>query len=140
MNGFRTTIDIEALPARVWAILMDVEGWPRWTPTVISARRLEPGPMSPGCRTRMKQPKLPPVIWQVTELDESRGLFTWVSRSPGVIVTARHLLQPMPMGTRATLSIDFGGVLGLLTGRWFGNLNREYVTTESLRLKAISEG
>ena len=139
MNAFQTTVEIESLPARVWMILTDVENWPRWTPTVTNARRLEPGRLSLGSRTRIKQPKLPPAIWQVTELHEARGLFTWVSHSPGVTVTARHILEATPCGTRATLSVNFTGLFGPLAAKLFGNLNREYVTTEALRLKAVSE-
>lgn len=139
MTGFKTSVDIDALPGRVWAILLDVENWPRWTPTVTSARRLESEALSLGSRTRMKQPKLPPAIWQITELDEARGTFIWVSRSPGVVVTARHVLEATPTGTRAMLSTDFSGILGSLAARLYGNLNRQYVSTEAQCLKAVSE-
>lgn len=139
MTAFQTTVEIESLPARVWAILMDVENWPRWSPTVTSVRRLEAGPLSVGSRIRIKQPKLPPAIWQVTELHEARGLFTWVSHSLGVTVTARHFLEAVPRGTQATLSVNFAGLFGPLAAKLLGNLNREYVTTEALRLKAVSE-
>lgn len=139
MTGFKTSVDIDALPGRVWAILLDVENWPRWTPTVVSARRLEVSALTAGSRTRIKQPKLPPAIWQITELDEARGTFTWVSRSPGVAVTASHLLEATPSGTRATLSADFSGFLGPLAARLYGELNRRYVTTEAQCLKAVSE-
>jgi Polyketide cyclase / dehydrase and lipid transport len=139
MTAFRTTIGIEAPTARVWAILMDVERWSEWTPTVTTARRLEPGPIAIGSRTRILQPKLPAAVWQVTELDESAGLFTWVTRSPGVAVTALHRLEPSPSGTFSTHSLDYSGLFASLIARLVGKLSLQYLEIEAKSLKTRCE-
>lgn len=108
-------------------------------PTVTSLERLDSGPLTLGSRTRILQPRLRPAVWQVTELDEARGLFTWVARSPGVLVTARHLVEAAGNGSRATLSTAFSGLLGPLMARLLRKLNQQYVTTEAQSLKKRCE-
>jgi uncharacterized membrane protein len=139
MPHFQIAVEIAAPPQRVWAVLMDVERWPEWTPTVTNVERLDPGPLSLGSRTRIRQPKLRPAVWQITELAEKHGVFTWVSSSPGVQVTACHAVEATAAGSRATLSTEFSGLLGLLMARLFRQLNEQYVTTEAQGLKRRCE-
>ena len=68
MKHFYTTIDIEAPPDRIWTALRDIEHWSEWTPTVSSIRRLDAGPLAVGTRAIVRQPKLLPARWQVTEI------------------------------------------------------------------------
>src|SRR5690242_2704258 len=49
---YRTAIDIDAPVERVWEVLMDVERWPDWSPTMTSVERLEPGMLRPGSSAR----------------------------------------------------------------------------------------
>ncbi len=139
MPDFEITVEIAAPPAQVWAVLMDVERWPEWTPTISSVERLETGPMAVGSRTRIVQPRLRPAVWHVTQLDEKTGVFTWVSRNPGVHVTACHAVHATQYGSRVTLSTKMGGLLGPLMRRLLATLNEQYVTTEANGLKRRCE-
>ena len=85
MRLFQIEIEIGAAPDVVWATMRDVERWPEWTPTVTSVRLRTPGPLSVGSRASIRQPKLPPALWCVTELDDSNRTFTWVNAAPGEI-------------------------------------------------------
>src|SRR3954453_10587572 len=113
MTHIQTTIDIQAPPDRVWAAVRDIERWPEWTPTVISVRPLDPGQLAVGSRAIVRQPKLLPARWQITELEEGRS-FSWITRRPGISVTACHSVEGAGNGSRATLSLDFSGLLGPL--------------------------
>ncbi len=135
MTHFSISIEIPASPDRVWAVMRDVERWPEWTSTVTSVRRADPGPLGVGSRARIRQPKLLPATWEVTELDEGARCFTWVTRSPGVQVTARHLVEASGAGSRATLSIQFSGLLGAVVGRLTRSLNERYLAIEAKGLK-----
>ncbi len=137
MTDFSITVDIAAPPDRVWAVMADVERWPEWTPTVTRIERLDRGPLAAGSRARIRQPKLPTAIWEVTELREGRS-FIWVTRSPGVLVTARHGVEPVGQGTRATLSVGFSGPLGWLVARLTGGLNNRYLALEAQGLRTRS--
>ena len=132
---FRIITEIPAAKAVVWSVLSDVERWPQWTPSISTVNKLSAGPLKVGGRVRVRQPKLPPAFWRVTELDPEAG-FTWISRAPGVRVTARHMVEAIPDGTRVTLSIRYEGLFGKLLASWVGNLNEDYLVLEANGLKA----
>jgi len=138
MTHIYTTIDIQAPPDRVWAAMRDIEHWNEWTPTVTSVRSLDPGPLAVGTRAIVRQPKLLPARWQVTEVEKGRG-FTWIMRGPGILVTARHSIEGAANGSRATLSLDFSGPLGPLCARLTRGLNARYLAIEARGLKKHAE-
>jgi hypothetical protein len=86
----------------------------------------------------VRQPKLPPAFWQVKVLDPGRS-FTWVSKGPGMIVTARHSVEPTSRGSRATLSIAYDGLLAPLLLWLTRDVNEPYLAMEAQGLKRRSE-
>src|SRR4051812_17727116 len=135
---FSISVDIGAPPDRVWAVMSDIEQWPQWTPSVTSIQRLDPGPLAPGSRARVRQPRLLPVVWTVTAVEDHA--FTWETGGIGVSVTACHSVEATAQGSRATLSLHFGGMLGALVGRLTRSLNNRYLNLEATGLKRRSEG
>jgi uncharacterized membrane protein len=140
MTDFHIDVEIEAPPERVWAVMRDVERWPEWTPTVTSVRLLDRGPFAVGSRAIIRQPKLPPARWRVTELDEPGRSFIWVSSGLGLRVIARHSVEACGAGSRAALSLRFSGILAGLFGRLMRGLNDRYLALEAKGLKQRSEG
>ena len=138
MRRYSTSIEIAAPPETVWAVMIDVERWPEWTDSIARVERRDHGPLASGSRVVIRQPKLPPATWQVTEVDQGRS-FSWISRAPGVLVTARHEIAPAGSGSRATLSIHYGGVLGGLLARLTAGVNDRYLAMEAEGLKRRSE-
>jgi hypothetical protein len=137
MTDFSTVVPIKAPPDRVLAVLRDIERWPEWTATMTSVQRIGTGPFAVGSKARVRQPKLLPAIWQVTELDD-RG-FTWVTRSPGVLLTGGHSVEPAGSGSKVTLSLRFTGFLAPLAARLYRNLIQQYLATEAEGLRKRSE-
>jgi uncharacterized membrane protein len=138
MKYFYTTVDIEAPPDRIWIALRDIEHWSEWTATISSIRRLDAGPLAVGSRAIVRQPKLLPARWQVTELVEGRG-FTWITLCPGLLVTARHYIEAMAGSSRVTLSLDFSGPLSAIVARLTRGLNTRYLALEARGLKQHAE-
>jgi len=132
---FSVTTDVAAPPRLVWPVMIDVERWPEWTSSVSRVKRLCPGPLQPGSRVRIHQPKLPPAWWRVTELVPGTS-FTWLSVAPGVRVTARHAVEIFAGGSRVTLSIRYEGLLGRWLARWVGSLNDRYLAMEAQGLQS----
>lgn len=132
-------VDIVATPARVWDVLVDVERWPEWLPTVTAVERLDSGALSLGSRTCIHQPRLRPAVWRVTELDATKGSFVWQARSPGIRITGSHLVTATRLGCHATLSIEFSGLFAGLARLKMSKLTRGHVQTEAESLKLHSE-
>jgi uncharacterized protein YndB with AHSA1/START domain len=134
---FSINVDVDAPPDRVWAVMSDIEKWHEWTPSVRSITRRERGPIRPGHRAWVRQPKFPPAQWTVTEVGDRS--FTWVSRAPGLIVTAKHSVTPIGSGSRATLWLNFAGIFGPFFGRLTRDINNRYLAMEAAGLKRRSE-
>ena len=66
-------------------------------------KRLDSGPLQLGSRARLRQPGLPPLTWELTELQQGTQ-FTWVCRLPGVTAIARHEIIASETGSRLELT------------------------------------
>jgi uncharacterized membrane protein len=137
---FEATIDVASPAERVFGVYSDVEHWPDWTRSVTSVERLDQGPLRVGSRARIKQPRLPVVVWEVTHLVPGQS-FTWIARGPGIVTTGSHVIAPAASGDRVnvTASLEqtsvFGALLGLLTKR----ITNRYLNMEVRGLKAHCE-
>jgi uncharacterized protein YndB with AHSA1/START domain len=133
--------DIDAPPATVWALISDVRGWPELLPDTVT--RVTPvdaaRPEEVGAQYRMEQPRIPKGTWEISEWSPPHH-FTWSSRSPGVVTTGRHVVEPRPEGgSRATLSIEWSGPLAGPVRLAYGRLTQRYVDIEGQRLKERAE-
>lgn len=138
MPGLQHSVTIAAPPERVWAALVDVERWPERIPTVDAVERLDAGPLAVGSRTRLRQPRLSEAVWTVTELVDGVS-YTWESRSPGVTVTASHVVEPHAVGSRLTLALTVSGPVSGVGWLLTRSLTRRYVETEATSVKAAAE-
>ena len=133
------SVEIDAPPRLVWDVFSDVERWPEWTASVTSLKGLDGPTLALGKRFTIKQPGMSKLVWKVTEIDPGSS-WTWVQRSPGVRVTARHDVIAQPGGrTLVRQQLDQGGVLGALVGRLMLNKTKRFLELEAQGLKARSE-
>jgi len=130
-----TTADLE----HAWAAVIDIDSWPRWTPSVRSVHRLDDGELRVGSRAKVKQPGMPTMTWQVDELREFE-VFTWKTASPGVRTTGVHRVTTNPDGTtEITLEVAHRGPLAGLVSALTGGRTRRYMKLEAAGMKAASE-
>ena len=133
-----TSISIAAPVERVWAVMVDVAHWPEWTPTIRSVQRLDEGEFRVGSRARIRQPKLPSAVWELSSLEPGRE-FTWQNVSPGLWSVGGHRVEPENGGTSVTLWIEQTGLMAPLLALFYGSLTQRYVRTEAESLKKRCE-
>jgi uncharacterized membrane protein len=136
---FEASIEVSAPAETVFETYADVEHWPSWTSSVTSVELLDRGPLRVGVRARVRQPRLPVAIWQVTALVPGES-FTWVARGRGLLTTGTHRVASTGPGTaRVTALLEQAGPLGALVGLATARLTRRYLQTEVEGLKAYCE-
>jgi uncharacterized protein YndB with AHSA1/START domain len=136
---FEATIEVSAPPQLVFDTYADVEHWPSWTSSVTSVEKVDRGPLKVGLRVRIRQPRLPVAVWQVTRLVPGEE-FTWAARGPGVVTTGTHRVTPVgDDGARVTAILEQAGPLGPLVGLVTRRLTKRYLDTEVRGLKAYCE-
>jgi uncharacterized membrane protein len=136
---FEASAEVSAPAQQVFATYADVERWPSWTSSVTSVELLDPGPLRIGSRARIRQPKLPVTVWQVTALEPGRE-FSWQATGPGVLTTGTHRVTPTgDHAATVTAILEQAGPLGPLVGLLTRRLTRRYLDTEVRGLKAYCE-
>jgi uncharacterized membrane protein len=136
---FEKSIDINAPQQRVWDVLSDLEAWPRRIDTVEALELLTPAPLTVGSRARLKQPKLPEGVWDVTVWD-APSYFEWTQKTGGVTSVAGHRVEALGEGrTRLTLALDMRGFLIPVIALFYKGLTNGYMTREAEGMKRAAE-
>lgn len=128
-----------ASPERLWTLMSEVRGWPRWMPTVDAVTPQEPGrPDEVGARYAVEQPRLARAVWTITAIDEGRS-FTWESSVPGLRSVAAHELRRGADGTTTiVLRLTWSGLLAPIVRRTMGRRALDYITQEAASLEAAA--
>ena len=133
------SIEIDAPAALVWDVYGDVERWAEWSDSITEIAAIGESDLSIGHRYRIKQPRMPSLVWKVTALEPGRS-WTWVQSSPGGRTTAVHEVVPLDEGrTLVRQSLEQAGPLGGLFGRLMKGLTGRYLEMESRGLKERCE-
>jgi uncharacterized protein YndB with AHSA1/START domain len=133
------SIEIEAPAASVWDVFVDVERWSEWTASITRIVALDGPGIEVGRRFEIKQPGMPNLVWQVTEVDPGHS-WIWRQRSVAATTFASHTVTPQ--GTDRTLvqqDIDQRGPLGVVVGALMRRRTRRFLDLEARGLKVRSE-
>ncbi len=128
------TIHIEADIDTVWDVLMDVEHWTDWTPTMMWIRPYEDEPLQEGSVLHIKQPRLKAAAWTITSIEPKQS-FTWRNSGAGVITEVDHELAATPDGTSVTLRVRQSGRMAGITGFVGGGAVKRNLQAEANGLK-----
>jgi Polyketide cyclase / dehydrase and lipid transport len=132
-------VDIDAPAAVVWDVFSDVERWPEWTASVTRLIALDGPGIAVGNRFEIKQPRMPKLVWEVTEVTPGVA-WTWVQRSLGGVTVARHEVIPeSDWRSRVRQQLDQRGAVGVVVGLLMRGMTRRYLELEAVGLKARSE-
>jgi len=132
------TVVISAQPPDIFRVLMDLEGWRQWTPSITRMSTLDGDRPGRGVKIKVLQPKLPPAIWTITEVDQDRAL-VWEKGSFGLRMLSGHFISDVAPGTRVTIRITYEGALAGLAYWLSHKLTDRYMTMEINGLKEECE-
>ena len=136
---FEKAIDIDVSQHRVWEVLSALEAWPERIETVESVELLTPPPVTAGSRVRLKQPKLPEGVWDVTVWD-APSYFEWTQKTGGIASVAGHRVEELAEGrTRLTLTLDMRGILIPIVTLFYKKLTNDYMDLEADGMKRAAE-
>jgi uncharacterized membrane protein len=136
---FEKSIDVDAPQGRVWDVLSDLEAWPRRIETVAAVELLTPAPLTRGSRVRLRQPKLPEGVWDVTAWDPP-SYFEWTQKAGGITSVAGHRIEDLGEGrARLTLTLDMRGLLIPVMALFYKGLTNRYMTLEAEGMKRAAE-
>ena len=134
-----SSVEIDAPAAVVWAVFSDVERWPEWTASIERVSPLDGDDLAVGRRFAIKQPGLPRLVWEVTELAPGAS-WTWRQKAPGATSLAVHeVIARGPSRALVRQTFEQRGPVGALLGRLFAATTRRYLAMEAAGLKAASE-
>jgi carbon monoxide dehydrogenase subunit G len=136
---FERSIEIDAPQQRVWDVLTDIEAWPRRIDTVDEVELLTPTPLTAGGRVRLRQPRLPEGVWDVTVWD-APSYFEWTQKGGGMTNVAGHRVEALgERRARLTLTLDMRGVFVPVAALFFKGLTNDYMTREAEGMKRAAE-
>jgi uncharacterized protein YndB with AHSA1/START domain len=104
MRGAMLTVDrvISAPPSAVWKVLVDLDAWPVWGPSISGARLDGPSrDLGPDSTGQVIAPLGVTLPFEITAFDEGRS---WAWKVLGVNAT-RHRVEPVPGGSRLTFEV-----------------------------------
>jgi hypothetical protein len=127
MKTMSATIQIDAPPEAVWAILTDLSSYPEWNPLFREAT----GQVATGNRIKLRSVhpangRLMTVQPKITRADPGAEL-RWVASLPGIMSGEhRFKLTPADGGTRLEQSETFRGLLTVFSGKTFTNAEASF--------------
>jgi uncharacterized protein YndB with AHSA1/START domain len=134
-----SSVEIDAPAALVWEVFTDVERWPEWTESVTRLTALDGRDLATGRRFRIDQPRLPRLVWEVSEVSPGAS-WTWVQRSPGSTTVARHRVTAIADGrTLVCQEIEQRGIVGAVVGLLMRSTTKRYLELEGRGLKGQAE-
>ncbi|MBV8965847.1 MAG: SRPBCC family protein [Mycobacteriaceae bacterium] len=134
-----SSVEIDAPAALVWDVFSDVERWPEWTASVTRLVAIDGPGLAVGKRFAIKQPRMPKLVWEVTELVPGTS-WTWAQRSPGGSTMARHdVVATTDHQSLVLQHLDQQGPVGAVLGRLMHSITKRYLELEAQGLKKRSE-
>jgi uncharacterized protein YndB with AHSA1/START domain len=132
------TVSIDAPPEKVWAVMVDVESWPEWTPSVMRVQRLDNREFGEGSRAKLTVKGAPTSVWTVVDFSPGKA-FTWSTKARGVESVAEHIITHAGDGSKVTLNVVNRGLIATIMAPLIRRVSRRNLRMEGDGLKARCE-
>jgi uncharacterized protein YndB with AHSA1/START domain len=99
-----TSTVITAPPEAVWRLLVDLDAWPKWGPTIRGAELDQPHTeLGLGATGKVQTSVLVTAPFVITEFDPGRH---WAWKVAGIPAT-RHRVEPVGGGARVSMEVPY---------------------------------
>ncbi len=126
---FSASVAINATPEKAWALLNDVEEWPRWVPSLKKIEKVSQGSLGVGAQVLVVAKSLITVnlLMKITEFIPGHRV-VMEGKVLGVSMTRYYELEPVG-GDKSKLSAggEVSGLLAFLVRRGGQKLSEEIV-------------
>ena len=126
---FSASVEINATPEKAWALLNNVEEWPRWIPSLKKIEKVSKGPLGAGSRVLVVARSLITVnlLMTITEFIPGRRV-VMEGKVLGVKMTRYYELEPVGQDkAKLTAGGEVSGILSFLVRRGGQKLSEEIV-------------
>jgi carbon monoxide dehydrogenase subunit G len=134
---FESSIYIDALPERVWALVDKLEEWPQWMPSIKKIEMVSQGPLTAGSQLSVMA-KVSGLnvrlVMTITELVRERNVVL-EGKALGTRLTRFYTLAPVNGKTKLTVGGDVSGALAWLACRGGQKVSGEIALAVKTRIE-----
>jgi len=126
---FSASAEIDATPAKAWALLNNVEEWPKWIPSLKKVEKVSKGPMGVGSQVLVVARSLITVnlLMTIAECIAGRRV-VMEGKVVGVKMTRYYEMEPVGQNrAKLTAGGEVSGLLAFLVRRGGQKLSEEIV-------------
>ncbi|UCD22271.1 MAG: SRPBCC family protein [Chloroflexota bacterium] len=136
---FESSIDINAPPDRVWALMDKLEQWPQWMPSIKKIERISKGPLAIGSQLSVtaKVSGLTVKLLMTIIKFVPEQTVVMQGRALGTSLTRFYILEPLDGKTKVTIGGDVSGALAWLARRGGQAVSDEMTQAAKKRIEGL---
>jgi carbon monoxide dehydrogenase subunit G len=136
---FESSIDINAPPDRVWALMDKLEQWPQWMPSIKKIERISKGPLAIGSQLSVtaKVSGLTVKLLMTIIKFVPEQTVVMQGRALGTSLTRFYILEPLDGKTKVTIGGDVSGALAWLARRGGRAVSDEMTQAAKKRIEGL---
>jgi carbon monoxide dehydrogenase subunit G len=133
---FSSSVEIDAPPEKVWALVNEFEEWPQWIPSIKKIEKLSEGALGEGSKicVTAKSTITVKLLMTITEF-VPRQHAVMQGKVLGTEMTRYYTIDPMNGGTRLTAGGEVSGLLAYLVRLGGQALSEEIVQAAKRKIE-----
>ena len=133
---FSSTVEVDAPPEKVWALVNDLEEWPQWIPSIKKIEKLSEGALGIGSQIRVtaKSAITVKLLMTITEFVPGQHA-VMRGKVLGTDLIRYYTFEPVDQRTRLTAGGEVSGLLAFLVRRGGQALSEEIVQAAKRKIK-----
>ena len=133
---FSSSVEIDAPPEKVWALVNDLEEWPQWIPSMKKIEKLSEGALGVGSQIHVTAKSIITVklLMTITEFVPGRHA-VMQGKVLGTNMTRYYTFEPVNQRTRLTAGGEVSGLLAFLVRRGGQALSEEIVQAAKRKIE-----